>query len=140
MGRAEARRWLAAARDDLAYAQHAADGGFHAPACFHAQQAAEKAVKAVHYDRGAKAVLGHSVGSLIEALSPREAALDGQRDAARELDLFFITSRLPQRPRGRHAGRGVLGDPVLARAGAGTPGRGRGRRAPPGGLKWRRGC
>ena len=95
MGRAEARRWLAAARDDLAYAQHAADGGFHAPACFHAQQAAEKAVKAVHYGRGAKAVLGHSVRSLIEALSPREPALDDQRDAARELDLFYITSRYP---------------------------------------------
>ena len=52
----EARRWLQAAEDDLRFARFAADGGFFAQACFHAQQAAEKAVKAVHYAGGARAV------------------------------------------------------------------------------------
>jgi HEPN domain-containing protein len=52
----EAARWLTAATEDLAYARHAAAGGFHAPACFLAQQAAEKAVKAVHYSGGARVV------------------------------------------------------------------------------------
>ena len=51
---AEARRWLAAAGEELAWARYAADGGFHAPACFHAQQGAGKAVKAVHYYHGAR--------------------------------------------------------------------------------------
>lgn len=95
MSDAEAKRWLAAAREDLAYAHHAAAGEFYAPACFHAQQAAEKAVKAVHYERGARAVIGHNIRNLIEGLDPRESRLDELRDAARELDLFYITSRYP---------------------------------------------
>jgi HEPN domain-containing protein len=93
--RAEARRWLDAAREDLAWARHAASGGFHAPACFHSQQGAEKAVKAVHYHRGARVVIGHNVRALIESLEPRVAALDDLADAARELDLFYIPTRYP---------------------------------------------
>jgi HEPN domain-containing protein len=93
--KAEARRWLTAAGEELAWARHAADGGFHAPACFHAQQGAEKAVKAVHYHRGARVVLGHNVRALIENLEPRVAALDALADAGRELDLFYIPTRYP---------------------------------------------
>lgn len=88
-----AARWLSAAREDLALARHAATGGYHAGACFHAQQAAEKAVKAVHYGRGARAVLGHSVRRLIETFDP--PALSDLVDAARELDLLYIPSRYP---------------------------------------------
>ena len=91
----EASRWLRAAREDLAYARHAAEGGFHAPACFHAQQAAEKAVKAVHFRRGARAVIGHSVRALLSSLSPAEDWLGAQLDAARELDLFYLPTRYP---------------------------------------------
>jgi HEPN domain-containing protein len=93
--RAEAERWLGAAREDLAYARHAAAGGFHAPACFHAQQAAEKALKAVHYARGARAVIGHSVRALVDALGPRAPALDALLDDARELDLLYVPTRYP---------------------------------------------
>lgn len=92
---AEFERWLESAREDLAYARHAAGGGFFAPACFHAQQAAEKAVKSVHYRLGARAVLGHNVRALIEALDPRTASLDAELDAARELDLFYVPTRYP---------------------------------------------
>jgi len=91
----EARRWFASAREDLEWARHAASAGFHAPACFHAQQAAEKAVKAVHYARGARAVIGHSVRALIESLDPREGALDALLDCARELDLLYLPTRYP---------------------------------------------
>ena len=93
--RAEFNGWLESAREDLAYARHAADGEFFAPACFHAQQAAEKAVKSVHYRLGARAILGHNVRALIEALEPRSARLDGQLDAAKELDLFYVPTRYP---------------------------------------------
>jgi HEPN domain-containing protein len=92
---AEAGRWLAAAREDLAYARHAAAGGHHAPACFFAQQSSEKAVKSVHYARGARVVIGHSVRVLIERLEPREAPLDALLDAARELDLLYVPTRYP---------------------------------------------
>jgi HEPN domain-containing protein len=91
----EALRRLAAARGDLAYARHAASGGHHAPACFHCQQAAEKAVKAVHYLRGARVVLGHTVRALIQSLDPRSDSLDALLDAARELDLFYVPTRCP---------------------------------------------
>jgi HEPN domain-containing protein len=92
---AEARRWLTAAGEELAWARYAADGGFHAPACFHAQQGAEKAVKAVHHHRGARVVIGHNVRALIEKLEPRVAALDALADAGRELDLYYIPTRYP---------------------------------------------
>ena len=91
----ERRRWLASAREDLVFARHAAESGFFAPACFHAQQAAEKAVKAVHYGRGSRAVIGHNVRALIAALDPRSQKLDGQLDSARELDLFYVPTRYP---------------------------------------------
>ena len=91
----EGRRWLAAARDDLALARLAAANGFHAAACFHAQQSAEKAVKAIHFSRGARAVTGHSVRKLIESLQPRNGTLDGLIAGARELDLLYIPSRYP---------------------------------------------
>jgi HEPN domain-containing protein len=93
--RPEAARWLAAAEDELATARHLTAGGFHAPACFHAQQGAEKAVKAVHYARGARTVLGHNIRGLIEALAPRVPVLDGLLDAARELDLLYVPTRYP---------------------------------------------
>ena len=91
--RSEAERWLAAAREDLAAARHIAAGGFHAAACFHAQQAAEKAVKALHFARGARVVLGHSVYKLIESLGA--TSLTPMISAARELDLLYIPSRYP---------------------------------------------
>jgi len=93
VSREEASRWLAAAREDLATSRHTASGGFHAAACFHAQQAAEKAVKAVHFARGARAVLGHSVRKLIEALA--SSGLADLLSAARELDLLYIPARYP---------------------------------------------
>lgn len=93
--RIEAERWLAAGREDLEYARYAADGGHHAPACFFAQQAAEKAIKAVHYLNGARAVIGHNLRALIEQLEPREATLDSLIDGARELDLFYVATRYP---------------------------------------------
>jgi HEPN domain-containing protein len=91
--REEAARWLAAAREDLAASRYTATGEFHAAACFHAQQAAEKAVKAVHFARGARAVLGHSVRKLIESLAP--SPLSELSNAARELDLLYVPSRYP---------------------------------------------
>ena len=90
-GDAQASRWLDAAVDDLRHARYAEEGGFYAHACFSAQQAAEKAVKAVHYARGARAVLGHSVRNLIERLDPRVPSLDTWQAPSRQPG----TSRLP---------------------------------------------
>lgn len=94
-GESEARRWLVAAREDLAYAEHALGGGYFAPACFFAQQAAEKAVKAVHYRAGARSVVGHNVRALIQRLDPPSDELTRHLDSARQLDLFYIPARYP---------------------------------------------
>ena len=90
-----ARRWLAFAREDLEFARYALDGGYFAHACFFSQQAAEKAVKAVHYAAGARSVLGHSVRMLIERLDPRVSTLDDLIESARELDLYYVPTRYP---------------------------------------------
>ncbi len=90
------RRWLNIARKDLDYSKFGAGGGYHAHACFNAHQAAEKAVKAVHYARGARMVLGHSIRQLIENLNnPGLAAL---LPGARQLDLYYVPSRYPVGP------------------------------------------
>jgi len=86
-------QWLNTARKDLDYARLAADAGFHAHACFNAHQAAEKAVKAIHYARGARMVLGHSIRQLIERLGI--PSLGAQLPAARQLDLYYVPTRCP---------------------------------------------
>lgn len=90
------RRWICTAPKDLDFARLAADAAFHAHACFNAHQAAEKAVKAIHYAEGARMVLGHGIRQLIENLdTPSLAAL---LSAARQLDLYYVPSRYPIGP------------------------------------------
>ena len=86
-------RWLDTARKDLDYARLAADAGYHAHACFNAHQAAEKAVKAIHYASGARMVLGHSIRQLIERLNT--PSLGVLLSAARQLDLYYVPTRYP---------------------------------------------
>lgn len=93
--REEARRWLAQAENDLAFTEHSLRGGFHAQACFYAQQSAEKAAKAVHYLRGARAVIGHSVDGLLAALEAEGLAVKELRPLATLLDLHYIPTRYP---------------------------------------------
>ena len=88
-----ARRWFDTARQDLAFARHAAAAGFHAPACFHAHQAAEKAMKALHYARGARVVHGHGIRQLIDRLEDPD--LEDWLPGARELDLLYLPTRCP---------------------------------------------
>ena len=93
--KAEAARWLEQAESDLAFARYASDGGFYHQACFNGQQAAEKALKALHYAAGARAVLGHSVVGLLGRLVDTDPSLESLRDGAAELDLFYVPTRYP---------------------------------------------
>jgi HEPN domain-containing protein len=93
--REEASRWLAQAENDLAFTEHSLHGGFHSQACFAAQQVAEKAVKAVHYLRGARVVIGHSVDGLLEVLETAGLAVAELRILAAQLDLHYIPTRYP---------------------------------------------
>ena len=82
------------AQGDLEHARVAMDHGFHDWAAFSAQQAAEKAAKAVLNRLGAEA-WGHSVTDLLDALSGAVALPRELPDMARELDKAYITSRYP---------------------------------------------
>lgn len=91
----EAKRWLDSAEHELKFARYSERGGYYAHACFTAQQAAEKAVKAVHYAAGARGVLGHSVRGLIERLDPPVPVLQALTEEARTLDLYYVPTRYP---------------------------------------------
>ena len=93
--RAEAHRWLAQARSELAFAGVGLREGFYAQACFHCQQSAEMALKALHYLGGARLVVGHSLVELLATLVERYADLASLRGAAARLDQLYIPTRYP---------------------------------------------
>jgi len=89
-----AQDWLDQAKRDLAHARHALDDRDFEWACFAAQQAAEKAVKAVYQNRGAEA-WGHAVSLLLEGLKEQEQVEEALIDMGRELDKHYIPARYP---------------------------------------------
>ncbi|MFW6161219.1 MAG: HEPN domain-containing protein [Planctomycetota bacterium] len=86
--------WLFEAKGDLDHARKSVPIHDYNWACFAAQQAAEKALKALHLHRGAVAC-GHSVRELLEALEPAMAPSRELLEAGRRLDRHYIPSRYP---------------------------------------------
>jgi len=86
--------WMDQAQGDLEHAKHDLQAGFYDWACFSAQQAAEKAVKAVFQKLGAEA-WGYSVTDLLSALNPLHPVPDTLMDMALELDKAYIPTRYP---------------------------------------------
>jgi HEPN domain-containing protein len=86
--------WLSQAIRDLEQARDSQAAGRHEWACFAAQQAAEKAVKALHLSFGQEAH-GHVVAKLLHELPENIAAPEELVDKARVLDGFYIPSRYP---------------------------------------------
>lgn len=91
----EFSRWLQQAERDLGAGWALVDAEYFEQACFVAQQAAEKAVKAIAYALGERRVLGHSVFELTQQCGDRVPALRGLRKSARILDLYYIPTRYP---------------------------------------------
>ena len=90
--------WLGQAANDLAHARHAAGGEFFAQACYAAQQAAEKALKALLLHSGVDAGRTHSVVGLRRRLM--EAGVEVPADVlslenAQELTRLNIETRYP---------------------------------------------
>lgn len=86
--------WLRQARRDLRHAENALRDGDYEWACFAAQQAAEKAVKALLQARGTTA-WGHAVTFLVAELTGEDVLPRDLVDKLRELDTHYITSRYP---------------------------------------------
>lgn len=87
----EADRWLRQAESDLAYAELGLREGFYAQVCFQCQQVCEKAIKALRYGRGERAVLGHALIELAASL-PVMARF---RDSLAVLDQYYVPTRYP---------------------------------------------
>jgi HEPN domain-containing protein len=86
--------WLNQALRDLEQAEDSRQAGRHEWGCFAAQQAAEKAVKALHLYLGQEA-WGHVVARLLQEL-PETVLIPGELiEKGRVLDNFYIPSRYP---------------------------------------------
>ncbi len=88
------RDWFDQAEADLRHARSDLDGGYYEWACFSAQQAAEKAVKAVFQAMGAEA-WGHAVADLLTELGQRHTVPDSLVESGLELDKAYIPTRCP---------------------------------------------
>ena len=96
--RIEANRWLHTADDDLDSAIILKENRKFSHSCFHAQQAAEKALKAVWYHSDADP-WGHSIKRLIDDLESVDLGLfEIFKNFSRQgtiLDRFYIPTRYP---------------------------------------------
>lgn len=86
--------WMDEAEGDLEHAKNDLKGKYYNWACFSAQQAAEKAVKAVFQKMGAES-WGHSVADLLVELSKKHQIPEEIMNGALELDKTYIPSRYP---------------------------------------------
>lgn len=88
--------WLQDAEDDFAAAVDLARLGRYAKACFHAQQAAEKALKALLIARAGRYERTHSAYALLLAVERAGLAVSQEvKEAAEELDRHYVPSRYP---------------------------------------------
>lgn len=90
------REWLARAKGDLALASAPLPpGGFYEDLCFHAQQAAEKAIKAIYVDRGWTFPYVHDLERLLTGL--RERGLEPPETVAQAalLTSYAFEARYP---------------------------------------------
>ena len=88
------RDWLRQAEADVRHARTACGAETYEWSCFAAQQAAEKALKAL-YLRLELEAWGHTVSALMGSLPSHAAASDRLLDQARMLDKHYIPTRYP---------------------------------------------
>lgn len=89
-----AQDWFRQAEQDLEQARDSRRAGRHEWACFAAQQAAEKAVKALHLHEGQEA-WGHVIAKLLRELPGTVPVSEELVDRGRVLDNFYIPARYP---------------------------------------------
>jgi HEPN domain-containing protein len=85
--------WFEFAKRDLGSCRKLLEGKFYANACYHAQQAVEKALKGLLLYRGKTVIKTHSLPELFVLLE--EAALASHRDAIDVLNKYYIPTRYP---------------------------------------------
>lgn len=91
----EGLRWFRQSEMDLDDARFASDGERYHLACFLAQQAAEKALKAFFYCKGAEVVWGHSVAELCHEAANLDPGFTELLAGSAPLDKYYIPTRYP---------------------------------------------
>ncbi|MBF8265992.1 MAG: hypothetical protein HW384_1856 [Dehalococcoidia bacterium] len=89
-----ANDWFNQAQKDLEQAEDSRKNGHHEWACFAAQQAAEKAVKALHLGIGQEA-WGHVVARLLSEIPGEMRVPKELVEKGHILDNFYIPARYP---------------------------------------------
>ena len=93
--KANALRWLRQAEHDLAVAAKLLQSGDYSDSAFHAEQSAQKALKAVLISQGRRYVTIHSVGELAKQAAAFKTAFLPLVDHAKRLDRHYLASRYP---------------------------------------------
>ncbi len=89
------REWMNRARSDLLLANNRIEGVYLADLCFHAQQAAEKAIKALMIQRDIEFPYVHDLIRLLALLDEAGCGVPERVMAARELTRYATASRYP---------------------------------------------
>ena len=89
------REWLNRAKSNLALAKSNTVGAFLEDLCFEAQQAAEKAIKAIFVHRGVAFSYIHDLKKLLRRLERRGVKIPKYVRQADELSPFAVLTRYP---------------------------------------------
>jgi len=89
------RYWLKEAENNLSLARLVAEREYYSFACFHAQQAAEMALKAFLAFQGEVDMRTHSLHRLVAAAGSYDDEASRLDDSARMLEEYYTTTRYP---------------------------------------------
>jgi HEPN domain-containing protein len=90
--------WLTKARKDLEFAHEALTRGaeYTDIACFHAQQAAEKSLKAYLVSLSIEFPKTHVLEDLLDLVAQRDSSLESLREGLQALTPFAVETRYPE--------------------------------------------
>lgn len=91
----DAREWISRARSDLALARASGEGIYLEDLCFHTQQAAEKAIKALLIRYGIRFPYTHDLASLLTLVEKATGVLPEPIRQAERLTQFAVETRYP---------------------------------------------
>ena len=91
----DAREWLRRAQSDLTLARAKPQGVYLEDLCFHAQQAAEKAIKALLIRQGIEFPYIHDLANLLTLLEKAVGQVPDSMRQAERLTQFAVETRYP---------------------------------------------
>jgi len=93
LSKLEGERWLEFSGEDIQMAELALTEGIFRQTCFHAQQAAEKALKGLLVSRTGAHQKGHSLEAMLLLPGIENVERQAWRARCRNLDRFYIPTR-----------------------------------------------